>query len=577
MDNSAKTKGHDLGIPDARRSVLWLLIAMTTLSIVALFLLSLSYFKSLDQETAQTRLSLYQRSLNDTLKRFQHLPFVLARDEQVIATLEGQSTQLLNHRLASFSDEAELEAIYLMDKTGLVLSSSNFKDQISFVGQNYGFRPYFTKALAGERGNYFGVGATTGRPGFFVSEPVYNKSGEPFGVIAIKLDASELQETWERGGEDVLATDPNGIVVLASNRNWLYGTTKPLTEEQLQHIKNTKQFGGVQFTDIGWTQVAPNNVELGESDFITASAAADHLDWRVQYLLSDGRAYERAFLTTIVFGSAISILVGIAAYTRSKRIEAALLTSQKDRDRLRTANKELETAQQELARKSKLAALGQLSASVVHELGQPISALKNYLAAEEISGESKSKSALPKLAGVVDRMDNITKELRFFTKPGDTALEAVVLVDVINSALELMKHDFKAASIEIQVEQLSPDVAVMANRLRLEQVLVNLLRNSLSSLQEAGQTELKIAVFAQGGNAYIKVADSGIGFGERTLSDLQEPFHTTKASGDGMGLGLSIATAIVKEHGGQMSARNLVSGGSEFAISLPLITLKAEK
>lgn len=568
MRQTANQKVYPI-VGAARRSVAVVLVSITALAIGLLFVVSQTYFKSLDREAAETRLLLYKRSLDDTLKRYQYFPFVLAQDPLTKETLNGAASRNLNLRLERFAQESELEAIYLMDVEGLVLASSNFNKPHSFVGQNYGFRPYFKHAIDGKRGNYFGIGATTGRPGYFVSAPVVDGGAKVIGVIAIKLDVSELQQTWEDGDEQVLASNADGIVVLASNRDWLFGTLDDLTPAQLVAIKESKQFGDMTMERLPWEKTGAASVRFGDNSYIYSEAAADYLNWNVHYLLSEGRAYERALFATIVFGSAISLLVGFAAYLRSKRIQAALAISQSDRDQLREANKQLEQAHSELARSSKLAALGQLSASVVHELGQPISALRNYLTAEEISGNGPPHPIQQKLNGVVDRMESITKQLRFFIKPGDEKMEQVVLNDLVSSALELMQHDFTMAGLEV-VCDLEPGVAVMGNRLRLEQVLINLLNNALYSLNEGASKGLNISLFRSDGVAVISVADEGVGFGDRGLSQLQEPFHTTRASGDGMGLGLSIASSIVKEHNGELRAENRPEGGAVFSIRLPV-------
>ncbi|WP_299861666.1 ATP-binding protein [uncultured Hoeflea sp.] len=568
MRQTANQKVYPI-VGAARRSVAVILVSITALAIGLLFVVSQTYFKSLDREAAETRLLLYKRSLDDTLKRYQYFPFVLAQDPLTKETLNGAANRSLNLRLERFARESELEAIYLMDVEGLVLASSNFKKPHSFVGQNYGFRPYFKHAIDGRRGNYFGIGATTGRPGYFVSAPVMDGDAKVIGVIAIKLDVSELQQTWEDGDEQVLASNADGIVVLASNRDWLFGTLNDLTPAQLVAIKESKQFGDMTMERLPWQKTGAASVRFGDNSYIYSEAAADYLNWNVHYLLSEGRAYERALFATIVFGSAISLLVGFAAYLRSKRIQAALAISQSDRDQLREANKQLEQAHSELARSSKLAALGQLSASVVHELGQPISALRNYLTAEEIASNGPPHPIQQKLNGVVDRMESITKQLRFFIKPGDEKMERVVLNDVILSALELMQHDFTMAGLEV-ICDLEPGVTVMGNRLRLEQVLINLLNNALYSLNEGANKGLSISLSRSNGVAVISVADEGVGFGDRGLSQLQEPFHTTRASGDGMGLGLSIAASIVKEHNGELRAENRPKGGAVFSIRLPV-------
>jgi two-component system C4-dicarboxylate transport sensor histidine kinase DctB len=241
-----------------------------------------------------------------------------------------------------------------------------------------------------------------------------------------------------------------------------------------------------------------------------------------------------------------------------------------DRALLLKTNTELEAAHAELAQSSKLAALGQLSASVVHELGQPISAFRNYLAAEEIGGANKTAPTLKKLGGVVDRMENITKQLRFFTKPGEQKIETIEISDVISGALELVQHDIEFAKVKLKLETQDAAISVFGNRLRLEQVLVNLVKNSLAALKEASTNELVIALQKIDNDAVISVQDNGLGIGDRDLRQLQEPFHTTRASGDGMGLGLSISAAIIKEHNGRFYAVNLPDGGALFQVYLPI-------
>ncbi|MGB7431166.1 MAG: ATP-binding protein [Ahrensia sp.] len=569
MSDIAYSGQSGLQMGTARRSVAIMLVSITALAIIAVFLVSLTYFKSLDREAADVRLTLYERSLNDTLERYEYFPFVLARDPLVIDALDGPPFDALNARLKQFAEKSDLEAIYLMDQSGVVLGASNFDQPHSFVGQNYGFRPYFKQAIAGKRGNFFGVGATTGRPGYFVSEPVADASGIIKGVISIKLDASELQQRWEAGGENVIASNVDGIVVLASNREWLFGSLGPLPPERLQALEASKQFGNEEVRPLAWHRAGAGAVRLDDESYIYAQASVEPIDWTIHYLLSEGRAYERALLTTIMFGAGISLLVGFATYLRSKRIQAALATSQSDRRKLQEANRQLENAQSELARASKLAALGQLSASVVHELGQPIAALRNYLAAEELDANGTPHPNQARLNSVVDRMEGITKQLRFFTKPGEQKLEPVLLHEVIAASVALMQHDFDMANIDLRLD-IDQSLAVQGNRLRLEQVLVNLLKNALMSLHEAGNHNLSVSVTRTGSYAKIAVDDNGVGLGGCELGQMQEPFYTTRSSGDGMGLGLSITAAIIKEHNGTLSAADKRDGGAVFVVDLPI-------
>lgn len=558
---------------NARRSVVLVLIAIALIAIVALFVSSLSYFRLVETEEAKNRLSLYDRSLNSTLEQFQYLPSVLARYPIIISAHSATTNKLLNQQLANFSKEAELEAIYIMDREGLVLASSNYDTLRTFVGQNYGFRPYFNKALLGKRGEFFGIGATTGRPGYFISEPVYDPLGNVTSVVAIKLDVGELQKAWEEGNERVFASNRDGVIVLSSNPAWLYQTLSTLSEQQLSDIKTKKQFGNKPLSPFAWQQIAQSAVLIGGEKFVYVSTPAKRLGWHVHYLLSERRIFERATLVTFIFGGALSALLAFATFMRSVRIRAALHASQADRVQLRATNTELKNAQNELARTSKLAALGQLSASVTHELGQPISAMRNYLTAAELDGEFKSAHTLEKLNKVVERMGNITKQLRFFTRPGDEALERVSFQDVFTGAMGLVEHDIRAANVLLETNIFSTPVIVYGNRLRLEQVLVNLIKNALAAMETTKKAVLNIEIKQHQNRAMMSVQDNGIGFGARKMEQLQEPFHSTRASGDGMGLGLSISAAIIKEHNGELIAQNM-EHGARFSMSLPLLNEK---
>ena len=565
-----------------RKRVTVILIVVTIAMIVSLFFAATSYFRSEETTEAANRLSLYTRSLNDTLERFQYLPYVLSKDPLVVSGVstgrDGVMPFELNKRLAEFANVSNLEAIYLMNLSGSVIASSNHNLPQSFMGQNYAFRPYFQNALSGNRGEFFGVGATTGRPGYFVSEPVFENS-KIIGVIAIKIDMSELQSLWEKGGENVFVSNGDGIVVLSSNPSWLYRTLQALSSDEIAAIAINRQFIGKELISLDWVNQGDDVAKLDGGNFVYAKEPINRLDWTVHYLLSETRVYERTLLTTVIFGSVLAVFLVFATFMRSVRIRSALSISQSDRAQLLKTNHELKTAQEQLSRTSKLAALGQLSASVTHELGQPISALRNHLTAAEISGELNPGHTLEKFTRVIDRMDNITKQLRFFTRPISTVghedkQQNIDIQEVIKGALDLVEHTLQSAGVKAVFNTQSRLIYTLGNRLRLEQVIVNLLTNSITAMED--RTVKKLEIFLQTHDKIVNiiVRDNGTGFGDRDIAKLQEPFHTTRASGDGMGLGLSIATEIIREHKGMMTAQNLEHGGAEFIISLPLLKLK---
>ena len=167
---------------------------------IGLYLVSYQYFVSEELSKAQGRLSLYQSSVNGELERFSHLTHILSQDSFVIGTAEGDGTGTLNRRLEDFAAQAGLDAIYLMDEDGITIAASNFRDVGSFVGQNYAFRPYFQNAISGRQGRFYAIGATTGLPGYFIANAVLDDHGASTGVIAIKIDFSDLQDSWKKLG-----------------------------------------------------------------------------------------------------------------------------------------------------------------------------------------------------------------------------------------------------------------------------------------------------------------------------------------------------------------------------------------
>ncbi|MEM9268794.1 MAG: cache domain-containing protein, partial [Pseudomonadota bacterium] len=171
---------------------------------VGLYWASYSYFKAQDLATAKARLSLYQSTVEAELQRFRHLPFVLSVDTVVQQALKDRDTEVLNRRLASFAQRAGLDAIYVMDPTGLTIAASNAGTSSSFVGQNYSFRPYFQAAKEGRQGEFYGIGATTGIPGYFFAEAVQTPGVGLAGVVAIKINLSTLQTSWQEAGEGII-------------------------------------------------------------------------------------------------------------------------------------------------------------------------------------------------------------------------------------------------------------------------------------------------------------------------------------------------------------------------------------
>ena len=552
-----------------RKGVIAVLIATVALSTLATFFGANRYFERVETRAAANQMALYLRALNETLRQHQHLPFVLSRDPEYSDALDPTAVDpSINTRLKEISDQAGLEAVYLMNSAGLVLASSNAGMPNSFLGQNYGFRPYFQEALSGQRSDYFAIGATSGRPGYFVAEPVTYASGTKKGVIAIKLDVSEFQRSWQKETETVLAVNKDGIVVLASKPDWLYRPIAELEPAKKTAILQSRQFGNEPLDVLAWQNRQNARVTVDGTNYIAAVGNADWRDWAVYYLQPEAVVTRQTLVATGLFGSLIAVLVGFATFLRSRRIALAFAASERQREALIDTNQRLENAQIELARSAKMAALGHLAASVTHELGQPISAFRNHLAAAEIGGEITSPKTASNLNKLVERMEAITKQFRYFARGRTDAKERVELGTMLAEVLSLLETELRASGVTINY-QAGQKIEIYANKVLLEQAIVNLLKNSIYAVECVANPNIDLDVSHHETKVEIRIADNGPGLGDATLKDLQEPFYSTKPSGVGMGLGLAIATEIIKDHNGELSL-GAPEHGAEFIVTLPI-------
>ncbi|HXT05904.1 MAG TPA: PAS domain S-box protein [Roseiarcus sp.] len=232
--------------------------------------------------------------------------------------------------------------------------------------------------------------------------------------------------------------------------------------------------------------------------------------------------------------------------------------------------------QSELAHISRLSALGEMGSALAHELNQPLAAIGNYitgsrrlLAEMPGPGAARVAGALEKAAEQVLRAGQIIRRLRDFVsrRPSERRVESVAKLVEEASALGLVGAREKRVTLRYKLAPECDDIFV--DRIQIEQVLVNLLRNGLDSMECASRRELIVSSrLVSRGVLEIAVSDSGAGISAQALARLFEPFFTTKPAG--LGVGLSISRGIVEAHGGDMHAENNEHGGATFRFTLPL-------
>ena len=177
-------------------------------------------------------------------------------------------------------------------------------------------------------------------------------------------------------------------------------------------------------------------------------------------------------------------------------------------------------------------------------------------------------SSFQRIDDLLERMGAITRQLKSYARKGAEAFEPVDTRAAVSSALAMMEPQLKTRAVNIIRTMPNEAVMILGDRLRLEQVIINLLRNALDATKSANNPTVEI-LLAAGDTVSLQIRDNGEGI--ENLNELFEPFYTTKQPGDGVGLGLAISSGIVNDLGGRLIARNAVDGGAIFEVQLPTL------
>jgi len=241
--------------------------------------------------------------------------------------------------------------------------------------------------------------------------------------------------------------------------------------------------------------------------------------------------------------------------------------------------------EQQLIQAGKMATLGEMATGIAHELNQPLSVIKTAssfcigkIQRNEPIAPDHFTNLLTKVDNNVDRATRIITHLRQFARKSEIKLEMVQINEVIKNAVDIFSQQLKARGIEL-ISETDPDVPkIRSEPTRLEQVFINLLVNARDAIEEkwaasgpiSNNNRITITTRATNASVTASVRDTGAGIPADILNKIFDPFFTTKEVGKGTGLGLSISSGIVKEHGGEITARSLVAGGACFVLSFPI-------
>lgn len=570
-------------------------------------------------ERGQVQLRLYEQALESELARYDYVPSLLALDARIGALLahpqDAARVAEANAYLTALNARAGTRVVYVLDARGRVLATSNWQRPDSYLGEDLSFRPYFQAAIEGQLGRFYGVGTTRSESGYYLSAPLGDRD-KPSGVAVVKIGLEPLENRWQGADSQMLLADENGVVILASDPSWKLAALRPLTADVRERLDRSLQYNRAALPPLpletvralggngrGASHDALVRLRRGPP-MLAQHASLTGTDWELVLLSNTSQARVAALNTAALTGvlTAFVLLAGAAWNVRRRSIaerlaaRAALEAANSELERkvaertadLSGANQQLQAeiserirteavlrqAQDGLLQAGKLAAVGQMSAGIAHELNQPLAALRtlsgNTSKFLERGDYETAQANLGTIIGLVERMGRITGALKSFArKPGRGGRHAV-LAEAVNNALFLLDTRMQVLRPVLETD-IDPGIAVACDANRLEQVLVNLIGNALDAMEGRPAPRLWLHARVAAGMAHLTVRDNGPGLSEDAFARLFEPFFTTKAAGQGLGLGLTLSAGILNENGGSLTASNHPDGGACFTLVLPLV------
>lgn len=540
-------------------------------------------------------LILARRAVETEIERVRPLPAVVAEDSRVRAAAArpddaGLAREASRH-LQVVARLAGSSLLYLLDEEGTAIAASNWDAPGSLVGESYAFRPYFRDAMRQGPGRFYGIGVTTGEPGYFLAVRMTVEGRN--AVVVAKVDLRPLEATWSAAAVAVAIADEDGVVFLSGVDEWRYRPLRPLPPEVLVRAAERRTWTGIDLAGRPplLASAAPDDPPrplLAGEEFRARTAVLPADGWTLISAEPTGaarRAGAVAALVAALGGLALAALLSAAAQRRraiqmrlrqgeileARVVERTAALTQEAETR-RRAEADLRVAQDGLIHAEKMAALGRMSAAIVHEISQPLAAMEATLMAATLGSEPLPEPASRRIATArshVQRLLRTVRHLKSFSRREPSRREPVALRAAVEAAAELVAPRLRGSGACLVLPDAPVGPTVLAGQARLEQVILNLLLNALDAVQGRPKARIEVSWTMEKGEVRLTVADTGAGMSPEALERAGEPFFTSKPSGEGLGLGLAISRAILEEFGGRLVLESVEGEGTCVIVGLP--------
>ncbi|MCU7987995.1 MULTISPECIES: sensor histidine kinase [unclassified Shewanella] len=555
------------------------------------------------QKQSEKQLKELVSFLDGALSRYESIPHVLSTNPMLANVLNDQQNldkvQELNLYLEEIQHVTEASDIYLIDALGIAIAASNWQQSFSFIGKDYSFRPYYTDAISGNLGRYYAVGTSSDKRGFYFSYPIYQQGGKGIlGAIIVKVNIADIEQQSTSiaiaGQYQFLISDPEDIVFISSIDEWRLKSLTPLTQAKQYALNASKRYAE---RPIGELLMKPPYESGSQAMLYQLQTGTDHeqymdihqsmakAGWRV-HILAPIKPLLTSLPALMLLSASIYLLLALSILFNAERRRnlhrmqlAQSLLEQRVEERtqdLQQANNQLKDTQDELIQAAKLTVIGSLSASINHELNQPLAALRSYAQNTQTflarDMQDKALDNIKIIIELTDRLADIVGQFKSFTRKSQGADSATDIGRCIKQALTIVQPAIDKQGVELDVQLPNGNYQVWGDKVRLQQVFVNIMSNAIVAMQQSVKRQLIIRVTSED-KFCISIQDSGPGVRESQMEKIFEPYFTTNER-HGLGLGLSISQRIIESMQGQINVANAEEGGAIFQIILPIYLLE---
>ena len=499
-----------------------------------------------------------------------------------------------NHRLGA-------ELMFVLNTKGDVVGSSNYLSKNSLLEKNYSFRPYYQQAILGQPATYYAVGNVTGLRGYFFANPILSK-GAVLGVIVIKLSLESVFKELNAGPFDYLLVGNDSVIFAASNSFWDNRTLYPIPKKWQEAIIKTKRYKTTSLLAVGTNSIKTvydtDRIRLvdgiDESLYYSRRVSVIEPRWHLFSVASRTTLFipvlQYVLIYTLVFLLVLFLWLYLRKHAEVKRtiedqnttLETSvhaltydLTTSNNELKELvehyKGMQEELKDTQSQLVQSAKLAVLGKLSASINHELNQPILALQTYTENGrrllEIGRYETVKENLGEILKIVSNMHKIVARFKIFARKSSPETRACFISEIIDAALVVINPLLNERGVKFNISYNVKNEKLLCEPVQISQVLINLITNAVDEVELQKGGEITITIFEHKEYIVFSVNDNGPGIAKEIIEHVFEPFFTTKTSGSG--LGLAISRKIVETQLGTLTVDGSVRVGTSFVMSLP--------